>query len=142
MLEEWLHPGESDYRRFVAAVTGAEAAALESYTLTGQFYPYALPAWGLVGATVLHPDGASAAAVPGLEGRSARIMGLGQRTEIHHPVLPGTNPVLRRVGHLASDEEKHGAAGTFRLLTVERTVFAGDSVVANQSESFALGGEG
>jgi hypothetical protein len=137
-FEEWLHPSDNDYRRFVTAVTGGEVTKVMDFPLTLQFFPFALPSWGIVGSSDLPKDGASLAAVPGLAPRTGRIMGLGQQTELHKPVALGAS--LRRISRLVSDEEKLGASGTFRLLTVGRKVYLEEEVLATQSEFFALGG--
>lgn len=134
--QEVLTPTGADQLRFLAAVTGREVVDSGEHPLTAAFLPFAMPTWRIVGAGDLPPDGASQEAIPGLEGRTEGVMGMGQQLTVHRTTEPGER--LERTSRCVSDEHKEGRSGAFRLLTVRRSTASGSTEVATQTEWFAL----
>lgn len=133
---EVLAPTRTDHLRFLAAVTGREVTDPDAHPLTASFLPFAMPTWRTVGADELPDDGASPEAIPGLQGRTEGVMGMGQELTIHRAV--GDVEVLERTSRCVADERKEGRSGAFRLLTIQRTTVDGTGELATQVERFAL----
>jgi hypothetical protein len=138
-VEEDIEPTKSDYRRFLSAVTGKRIVSPDELPLTSSFFLFALPTWQICGASELPDDGASLLALPGIDRSGQGVMGLGEEVDIVRPIAM-YEPV-RRLSRCASDEQKEGRSGPFRLVTIQREILAPQGLLARQSETYAVRGK-